>query len=87
VLPGNAWAQVQEATAYSQSDRPADAAKDLKAALDAGYPDPKGGLHALLAAQLRKLGRTEEARHASETAIKLADAYQQQAQPGPDDQP
>ncbi|MGB6689108.1 MAG: tetratricopeptide repeat protein [Terracidiphilus sp.] len=87
VLSQNSWAQVQQAKAYSQTDRPADAAKDLKAALDAGYPDPKGGLHALLAAQLRKLGRTEEARRASETAIKLADAYQQQAQPAPEDQP
>lgn len=87
VLPRNAWAYVQEATAYSQTDRPAEAAKDFKAALEAGYPDPKGSLHAMLATQLRKLGRTEEARRASETAIKLADAYQQEAQQTPDNQP
>jgi tetratricopeptide (TPR) repeat protein len=85
--PRNPWAQIQQATAYSQTARPADAAKDLTAALDAGYPDLKGSLHALLAAQLRKLGRTDEARRATETAIKLADAYQQQPQPGPDEQP
>jgi tetratricopeptide (TPR) repeat protein len=87
VQPQNAWALAQEATACSQMDRPVDAAKDLKAALDAGYPDLKGSLHALLAAQLRKLGRTEEARRAGETAVQLADAYQQEPQPGPDDQP
>jgi len=46
--------------------------------LDRGYPDEKGSLHAMLAAQLRKLGRTEDASRATAQAIRLADAFAQQ---------
>ena len=84
ITQDNPWAQVQAATAYSQTEHPSEAAQQLSAALNAGYPDPKGALHALLAVELRKLGRNEEAHLASAAAIKLADAYQRQQQTGED---
>jgi predicted RNA polymerase sigma factor len=45
--------------------------------LAAGYPDEKGALHALLAGQLRKLGREQEAKSAAQEAIRLANAFQE----------
>jgi len=75
--PDNAWARVQEATSYAQTGHPEDAVQRLKPALDAGYPDEKGALHALLAGQLRKLGRDEDAQKATAEAIRLADSFQE----------
>jgi tetratricopeptide (TPR) repeat protein len=76
--PDDPWARVQKGTAYAQTGHAEEAVEQLKPALDAGYADEKGALHALLAAQLRKLGRNQEATIASQQAIKLADAFQQQ---------
>ena len=85
VQPEDAWMRVQQGTAYAQTGRAEEAVRRLKPALDGGYPDEKGALHALLAGQLRKLGRDQEARSASDEAIKLADKFQQQTQDSPDD--
>jgi tetratricopeptide (TPR) repeat protein len=80
ITPADNWAQVQQGTAFAAMGRTEEAAQRLKAPLDAGYPDEKGALHALLAAQLRKLGRNDEAKVASQEAIKLADSFQEQSQ-------
>jgi len=78
IEPENQWIGVQRATAYAQTSRPAEAVRALQPALDRGYPDEKGSLHAMLAGQLRKLGRTEDASRATAQAIRLADAFAQQ---------
>ena len=80
IEPQDSWMHVQEGTAYSQTGHPTEAVERLKAALDTGYPDEKGALHAILAGQLRKLGRENEATLATAEAIKLADAFQQHSQ-------
>jgi len=87
VEPGDPWVRVQQATAYAQTGRPEEAVQALQPALDAGYPDEKGSLHALLAAQLRKLGRTEDAGRATAEAIRLADVFAQQNGNAPADHP
>ena len=76
--PANQWAQVQQATAYAQTGQAAEAVQKLQAALDAGYPDANGSLHALLSVQLQKLGRKEEAQAANRAAVKLSDSFQEQ---------
>jgi len=78
IEPEDQWIGVHQATAYAQTSRPAEAVQALQLALDRGYPDEKGSLHAMLAAQLRKLGRTEDASRATAQAIRLADAFAQQ---------
>jgi tetratricopeptide (TPR) repeat protein len=80
VEPEDAWVRVQQGTAYAQTGHPDQAVERLEPALDAGYADEKGALHALLAGQLRKLGRDQEARTASDEAVKLADAFQLQTE-------
>jgi tetratricopeptide (TPR) repeat protein len=87
VQPDDPWTRVQQATAYAQTGQPEQAVQRLKSALDAGYPDEKGSLHALLASQLRKLGRDQEAKDATDKAVKLADSFQQQDQNKSDDAP
>ena len=57
----------------------------MKPSLDAGYPDEKGALHAVLAGQLRKLGRDQDANRAADEATRLADSFQQHTQSKPDD--
>jgi tetratricopeptide (TPR) repeat protein len=79
IEPEDQWIGVQQATVYAQTSRPAEAVQALQPALDRGYPDEKGSLHAMLAAQLRKLGRTEDASRATAQAIRLADAFAQQS--------
>jgi len=85
--PRDGWTLVQQATAYAQTGRTEDAVNRLTAALAAGYPDERGALHALLAAQLRKLGREQEANEASHEAVKMADSFQQQTENKPEDHP
>jgi tetratricopeptide (TPR) repeat protein len=79
--PGDAWTRVQQGVAYAQTGHPEDAVRYLEPALRAGYPDERGALHALLAGQLRKLGREEQAKSAADEAVKLANAFQEHAQP------
>lgn len=81
--PDDPWICVQRATAYAETGHPEEAVQALQPTLNAGYPDKKGSLHALLAAQLRKLGRIEEASRATEEAIRLADSFAQQNQNAP----
>jgi tetratricopeptide (TPR) repeat protein len=81
--PDDPWARVQFATAYAQTGRPQDAVRNLQPVLLAGYPDEKGALHALLAGQLRKLGREQEAKAATEQAVKLANNFEQQGAANP----
>jgi tetratricopeptide (TPR) repeat protein len=83
--PEDAWTRVQQGTAYAQTGHPQEAVQHLKPALDAGYPDEKGALHAVLAGQLRKLGRDQDANNATDQAIKLADSFEQHTQNKPDD--
>ncbi len=75
--PEDPWTRVETGTAYAQTDRPQDAVRYLEPALAAGYADEKGALHALLASQLRKLGREQEAKSAAAEAVRLANAFQQ----------
>jgi tetratricopeptide (TPR) repeat protein len=75
--PEDPWTRVQMGTAYAQTDHPQDAVHFLEPALAAGYPDEKGALHALLAGQLRKLGKEQEAKSAAEEAVRLANAFQE----------
>jgi cytochrome c-type biogenesis protein CcmH/NrfG len=75
--PEDAWTRVQMGAAYAQTGRPQDAVRYLEPALGAGYSDEKGALHAVLAAQLRKLGREQEAKSTAEEAIRLANAFQE----------
>jgi predicted RNA polymerase sigma factor len=75
--PEDPWTRVQMGTAYAQTDHPQDAVHALEPTLAAGYPDERGALHALLAGQLRKLGREQEAKSAAEEAIRLANAFQE----------
>jgi tetratricopeptide (TPR) repeat protein len=81
--PDDPWARVQFATAYAQTGRPQDAVRNLQPVLLAGYPDEKGALHALLAGQLRKLGREQDAKAAAEQAVKLANTFEQQGTANP----
>jgi tetratricopeptide (TPR) repeat protein len=83
--PDDAWTRVQQGTAYAQTGHPEEAVQRLKPALDAGYPDEKGALHAVLAGQLRKLGRDHDADSATDEAIKLADSFEQHTQNKPDE--
>lgn len=74
VEPRSAWVRVELGVAFGQTGNPAEAVHYLGPALDAGYPDHKGSLHAQLAAALRKLGRGDEARQAAAEAARLANA-------------
>jgi predicted Zn-dependent protease len=78
--PDDLWVRVQQGTAYAQTGHPEEAVERLKLALEAGYADEKGALHATLANQLRKLGRDQEAKRANDEAVRLADSFQQQKQ-------
>ncbi len=78
--PSNAWSKAELGVAYGQLGQPNEAVRYLKALLTAGYPDPKGELHAQLAAALRKLGRSDEARQAAAEASRLANVYLENAE-------
>lgn len=66
------WTHVQLGVAYGQSGHPEEALRYLEPELGAGYPDPKGALHALLARALRRVGRDHDADLAAAEAAKLA---------------
>lgn len=85
--PGDAWTQVQMGVAYGQSGHPEETLTYLSPQLTAGYPDPKGALHSLLARALRKLGREEEANVAANEAARLANSSMQGAGAGATDAP
>jgi len=74
--PGDLTEQVELGRALAQTGNSAEALKYLSPALNTGYPDEKGALHALEARVLRDLGRDEEAARASAEARRLSDAFQ-----------
>jgi predicted Zn-dependent protease len=82
--PGDQSAQVELGRALAQTGNSAEALKYLAPALDAGYPDEKGALHALEARVLRDLGRTEDAAKASAEARRLSDTFQARSKNGSD---
>jgi predicted Zn-dependent protease len=74
--PGDRAVQVELGKALAETGNAADALKYLAPALNAGYPDEKGALHALEARVLRVLGRDAEAAKAAAEARRLSDAFQ-----------
>ncbi len=74
--PGDRGAQVELGRALAQSGNSAEALRYLAPALDAGYRDEKGALHALEARVLRDLGRDNEAAKASAESRRLSDEFQ-----------
>lgn len=72
ILPRDGWTQVQLGVAYGQLGHPEETLRYLGPELSAGYPDPKGALHAVLAVALRKMGRKAEAEKAAADADRLA---------------
>lgn len=79
--PGDPWPRAELGRAYAQLDQPEQSLHYLEPVLASGYPDQKGGLHAILARVLRRVGREEDAKQAATEAVRLADAAQQQ-EPG-----
>jgi len=77
--PADRTVAVELGSALAQTGASKEALPLLKSALDAGYPDEKGALHALLARVLRKLDREPEAQAAEAEARRLSDAYQAHA--------
>ena len=80
--PGDRSAQVELGRALAQTANSAEALKYLAPALESGYPDEKGALHALEARVLRDLGRNEEAARASAEARRLSDTFQARSKKG-----
>lgn len=78
--PQDPWMHIQVGTAYAQTGHPEEAVQNLKPVLDSGYLDERGALHGVLAAQLRKLGRDQEAKNATDEAIALATSFQEHVQ-------
>lgn len=85
--PADRSAQVELGRALAQTGQSAESLQYLVPALNAGYPDEKGALHALEARVLRELGREEEAAKASAEARRLSDAFQARSKNGPEAKP
>ena len=75
--PSNRTVQVELGTALGRTGDEAGTVRLLGSALEGGYPDQKGSLHALLGTALRKTGREQQASEAFATARKLSEQYQQ----------
>lgn len=87
ISPKDNWTQVQLGVAYAQLGHPEETLHYLGPELFAGYPDPKGALHAMLASALRKMGRDEEAKKAATEAARLASLSLQSGEHGNTDAP
>jgi predicted Zn-dependent protease len=74
--PNDRTAQVELGRALAQTGNSSEALRYLAPALDSGYPDEKGALHALEARALHDLGREHEASKASAEARRLSDSFQ-----------
>lgn len=72
ISPKDGWTRVHLGVAYGRLGHPEEALHYLGPELSAGYPDPKGSLHAMLASALRKVGRVAEAQKAASEAARLA---------------
>lgn len=77
--PADDWAHVQLGKSLAQNGESEKALAQLIPELDAGYPDAKGALHALVAGTLRQLGRTEEAARYTAEAARLSHAAESSA--------
>lgn len=80
--PGDLNVQVDLGRALVQTGKAAEALQHLMPALNAGYPDEKGALHAMEARALRQLGRDDEAEKAALEARHLSDAFQARSKEG-----
>jgi tetratricopeptide (TPR) repeat protein len=87
ISPKDGWTQVQLGVAYGQLGHPEEALHYLGPELSAGYPDPKGSLHAMLASALRKMGRDVEAKKAAMEAARLASLSLESGEHGNSDAP
>jgi tetratricopeptide (TPR) repeat protein len=85
MTPTDGWTRAQMGIAYAETGRPLQALQYLQLALTAGYPDERGALHAMLARELRKLGREQEAQDAAAESRRLSDRFQLHPQKGADD--
>lgn len=85
--PGDLSVQVDLGRALVQVGKAAEALQHLGPALEAGYPDEKGALHALQARALRQLGRDAEAEKASAEARRRSDAFQARSKEGGRERP
>ena len=75
-VPGDRADQVQLGEVLVQTGNAAEALHWLAPALEAGFSDEKGVLHALEARVLHELGRDAEAAKAAAEARRLSDAFQ-----------
>jgi tetratricopeptide (TPR) repeat protein len=75
--PSNQAVKVELGTALGRTGDEAGTVRLLGSALQQGYPDQKGSLHALLGTALRKTGHEQQATEAFATARKLSEQYQQ----------
>lgn len=80
--PADMGTQIELARALAETGDASASLAHLQPALKSGYPDEKGALHALLARQLRVLGRDAEAAQASAEARRLSDAFQARTKVG-----
>jgi tetratricopeptide (TPR) repeat protein len=87
IAPKNGWTRVELGVAYGQLGHPEEALRLLGPELSAGYPDPKGTLHAMLANALRKMGRNAEAGKAAAEAARLAGLSLESSELGTDVRP
>jgi len=81
--PEDGWIMVQLGIVSMHTDDAKSAVEKLERALSQGYPDEKGALHQMLAMQLRKLGRVDEAKQAAAEALRLADLFAEQHSAAP----
>lgn len=80
--PNDLGVQVELGRALVQTGQPGAALEHLQLALDKGYPDEKGALHAMEARILRQLGRDDEAAKAADDARRRSDAFQARTKEG-----
>ncbi len=87
--PHDVATRVELGKACAQTGDLREARENLASALEHGFPDEKGSLHALLGTVLRKMGLTDEADRALATAAQLSEAFQQKSyrDQDPDAQP
>jgi tetratricopeptide (TPR) repeat protein len=84
--PNDLAIQVKLGTAFAETGNPADAQKNLSAALDNGYFDEKGSIHYLLGRVLRSMGRSEEAAQCFAMARQLSDNFQRSSHQSQDEE-
>ena len=74
--PRELTTRVELGTAYAQTGALEEALANLGPALQNGYPDEKGSLHYLLGTVLRRMGKSQEAEQAFQTAREMSEHFQ-----------